>query len=87
MKRKGEKYIYIYIYSVEELEKENGRKKKQERARERDRKTSGRRCDEKSQCRVVGEERANSDKTDAPQIRPRISELEARSRRWRRWSR
>lgn len=27
--------------------------------------------------RAVGEERANSGKTDAPQIRPRISELES----------
>jgi hypothetical protein len=57
-------------------EKERGKPRERERERERGRKGRGRgrgaRCDEESRSGCGG----NSGKTGAPQIRPRISELE-----------
>lgn len=54
--------------------KENGREKKSKREKGREKQVAD---DVMRNRRAVGKERANSGKTDAPQIRPRISELEA----------
>lgn len=68
IKREKERYIYV---------QRNRRKRivgKSKRERKREKQVVD---DVTRNRRAVGEERTNWDKTDAPQIRPRISELES----------